>query len=186
MSRYPVRHVVCCLLWVLGSMPVFAQYRELEWVELLPEDDYQALLSAPPVDHGGGDQPGPAQNGLRTRDEAAAVFGSRFEQALVSTAVRGELDGSQVRLPGFVVPLEYDANRNVTEFFLVPYFGACIHVPPPPPNQIIYVAYPEGLTLDSIQKPFWVSGLLTTAVTSNDTALSAYHIDAAAIAPYGD
>lgn len=181
-SRLPSSLPLCLVVLVLLGPCVRADYEALDWVQLLPDSDYQALLSAPPLVHEGGDNGVPAQPLLKT--EASTAFGSAFEQALVSTAVRQELHGREVRLPGFVVPLEYDANQNVTEFFLVPYFGACIHVPPPPPNQIIYVAYPAGLALPSIFEPFSVEGRLVIATTSNDTALSAYRIDAARVLPY--
>lgn len=164
------------LLTIAASNPALGQYKALEWVELLPESDLQALLSAPPINHEGGDFGPPPQPLLRS--EASAFGNSRFDEALLSAQIRPELDGQAVRLPGFVVPLEYDANQNVTEFFLVPYFGACIHVPAPPPNQIIYVSYPQGLELPSIYEPFTVEGKLTTTMTSNTTALSAYRIDA--------
>lgn len=167
------------LLLAVGAA---AQYRDLEWVELLPDADYQALLSAPPIDHGSGDDGSAAP--VLQRPDAALLGGSAFEQAMVSTEVRGELDGAQLRLPGFVVPLEYDANQNVTEFFLVPYFGACIHLPPPPPNQIVHVRYPQGLELPSIYEPYTVAGVLKVELTSNDTGLSAYRIDAASVVPY--
>lgn len=154
----------------------------LEWMDLLPEEDYQALLNAPPINHEGGDS-GDTVPMLKQADPAL-LGGSAFEQAMVSTAVRPELDGQQVRLPGFVVPLEFDVNQNVTEFFLVPYFGACIHLPPPPPNQIVHVLYPQGLELSSIYEPYTVTGRLAAMLTSNETALSAYRIDAAAVEPY--
>jgi hypothetical protein len=48
------------------------------------------------------------------------------------------LDGKNVRIPGFMVPLE-DNSQAVTEFLLVPSPQACIHVPPPPPNQMVLV-----------------------------------------------
>ena len=127
--------ILTALLLATQGNILLAQYRSREWTELLPEADYEALLSAPPINHEGGDT-GPAP--LTRSTPATAFGGSSFEQALVSAEVRPELDGTPVRLPGFVVPLEYDANQNVTEFFLVPYFGACIHMPPPPPNQIIH------------------------------------------------
>jgi hypothetical protein len=179
-------HIAAGLL-VLGAFNApnaQAQYRDLEWTELLPEADLRALLSAPPLNHEGGDS-GPAPQPLQ-RSDPSVFGGSRFEEALVSAATRPELDGEEVRLPGFVVPLEYDANQNVTEFFLVPYFGACIHMPPPPPNQIILVSYPQGLELPSIYEPFTVTGTLTSTLTSNDTALSAYRIDAANVVIYRD
>jgi len=181
--RLRILHILPALLLATLGTTVLAQYRPLEWTELLPEADYKALLSAPPINHEGGDT-GPPPAPLARSEASNAFGGSSFEQALVSAEVRPELDGTPVRLPGFVVPLEYDVNQNVTEFFLVPYFGACIHMPPPPPNQIIHVAYPQGLALPSIYEPYTVEGTLATAITSNDTALSAYRITADRVVEY--
>jgi hypothetical protein len=58
-----------------------------------------------------------------------------------------ELVGREVWVPGFMVPLDDDA-RRVTEFLLVPYFGACVHTPPPPPNQLIHVRTPPGAPVE--------------------------------------
>jgi hypothetical protein len=84
------------------------------------------------------------------------------------------------------VPLEFDDEQTITQFFLVPYFGACIHMPPPPPNQLIYVSYPEGLKLEALYDPFWITGLLKTSLVENETAISAYAIDVNSIMPYTD
>jgi hypothetical protein len=54
-----------------------------------------------------------------------------YQQALVSTDVNENLDGAMIRIPGFVVPLEFDEEQTISQFFLVPYFGACLHMPPP-------------------------------------------------------
>ncbi|MEC8427830.1 MAG: DUF3299 domain-containing protein, partial [Pseudomonadota bacterium] len=70
-----------------------------------------------------------------------------------------------------------DDDQTITEFFLVPFFGACIHVPPPPPNQIIYAKYPVGLKLEALYDPFWITGTLRATITENDMATSAYAID---------
>jgi hypothetical protein len=160
-------------------------YEPLEWVALLPSEDFDALMSAPPLSHDGGDNGGPNQ----LLDSSSFLsttpgLGSRFEAALLSTEVKAELNSKRVELPGFVVPLTYNAEEAVTEFFLVPYFGACIHMPPPPPNQIIFVSYPEGIPLASIFEPYTVQGTLSTSITNNDTALSAYRMDAAKVALY--
>ena len=71
---------------------------------------------------------------------------------MVSTKIIEQLNGQLVRIPGFVVPVEFD-EESITEFFLVPYFGACIHSPPPP-NQIIYVHAPNGLQLNTLYDHF--------------------------------
>jgi len=60
----------------------------------------------------------------------------------------------------------------------VPYPGACIHVPPPPPNQLVLVRYPKGLTLDDIYTPLWVTGTLKVEKVNNDLADAAYALDA--------
>lgn len=81
-------------------------------------------------------------------------------QAEASSVVE-ELDGISVRLPGYVLPLEFDGQK-VTEFFLVPYVGACIHVPPPPPNQMVYVSSSVGIETNGLYDPVWVEGTIST------------------------
>jgi len=68
-----------------------------------------------------------------------------------------ELDGKVVKMPGFMVPLE-DEKKNVTEFLLVPTPQACIHVPPPPPNQMIYVKMNPAVGV--AYGPIWTVGTL--------------------------
>ena len=65
--------------------------------------------------------------------------------------------GDRVRLPGYVVPLDFEGTR-VTGFLLVPYMGACIHVPPPPPNQIVYVRTKEPIEIDEIFEAVYATG----------------------------
>ncbi|MCH1601167.1 MAG: DUF3299 domain-containing protein, partial [Pseudomonadales bacterium] len=60
----------------------------------------------------------------------------------------------------------------------VPFFGACIHVPPPPPNQIIYVKYEQGVELDSLYDAYYVLGELNGQVVRNEMAESAYSLTA--------
>jgi hypothetical protein len=74
-----------------------------------------------------------------------------------ATAVVPELNGQQVKLPGYLLPLEFE-EKKVTEFLLVPWFGACIHTPPPPPNQIVFVTMEEGYGNTEQFAPVWVWG----------------------------
>lgn len=114
-----------------------------------------------------------------------ATTGERsWRDALVSTRVRPEFDNKPIRIAGYIVPQEYDDNMVIRSFFLVPYFGACIHVPPPPPNQIIYVRYPKGLTLENLYTPFWVSGTLKVETVENEMALASYAMDAQRLEEY--
>jgi len=71
------------------------------------------------------------------------------------------LDGQLVRLPGYVLPLEFGAAKKITEFLLVPWVGACIHTPPPPPNQIVHVKLDQAIELDGMFTPVWVTGKMS-------------------------
>ena len=101
-----------------------------------------------------------------------------------SAKVVEKYNNTKVRVPGFIVPLEFDGEQNVTSFFLVPYFGACIHVPPPPPNQMIYVHGAKNLKADMIYSPFWISGTLTTDVMSHDLGQAAYSLKVDSVEEY--
>jgi hypothetical protein len=85
----------------------------------------------------------------------------RFERERRGKAVEASLDGKTVRMPGYVLPLEY-TGRKVREFLLVPWVGACIHTPPPPPNQIVHVRIAKGAEFESegVYTPVWVTGVL--------------------------
>ena len=93
------------------------------------------------------------------------------------------LDGRKVRLPGFVVPLDFDGT-GTSEFLLVPYFGACIHVPPPPPNQIVYVTTQPGYPLQDVFDAVWVTGVISTQAHLNEVGDAGYTMQAATVEPF--
>jgi hypothetical protein len=101
----------------------------------------------------------------------------------------GELDESLVRIPGFIVPLNFtfpapgEPNR-LGEFLLVPYFGACIHSPPPPPNQILYVTSDPPISLDRLWDPITVQGVLRTGRRETELANAAYTLALEKFEPY--
>ena len=85
-------------------------------------------------------------NGEIDADDPRIIALKKLMQELLDLApVNKELQGKIIRLPGFVIPIEHDGDK-ISEFLLVPYHGACIHVPAPPSNQIIYVRVPGGTT----------------------------------------
>jgi len=147
----------------------------VKWEDLMSEADLQAILNAPPVYHDGFGW----DDKLINNPEQEA-----YMQALQSFDVNPELLDKRILIPGFVVPTAYNDDRKVTEFFLVPFFGACIHVPPPPPNQIIHVNYPDGLQLDNYYEAYYVLGTLSGKVVRNDLASSAYSLSAEAVEIY--
>ena len=103
-----------------------------------------------------------------------------------------ELDGKPVKIPGYLLPLEFEGDR-VSEFLLVPYVGACIHTPPPPPNQIVHVKTDDAYTTNgSMYTPVWVNGLMKTEQTQANLDFidgaseipSVYAIQAISVEPY--
>jgi uncharacterized protein len=98
----------------------------------------------------------------------------------------GQLINGEARVPGYMVPLE-DNLFEATEFLLVPYPGACIHVPPPPPNQLVHVTMDGGKTteLRSLYEPVWVQGIVRIGAVQNSYgAVSYFQMTATRIEPY--
>ena len=160
-------------------------FRTIEWTDLIPKEDLDALLNPPESLDDIADGSVEDQIASQMQLAIAQASDSRYQQALMSTQVIPAFDGQSVRVPGFIVPLEFgESEKQVTKFFLVPYFGACIHVPPPPPNQIIYAEFDKGFKLESLYDPFWLSGVIRTTMIENDMATAAYAIKVEQIAPY--
>lgn len=177
-------------LYVLVSLSANASdsqtisYQQLEWTQLMPADDLDALLNPPESLYEIED--GSEQDDLDVFKEGDVEDPetSRYLQALSSSRVIGEFDQKAIRIPGFIVPLTSNAEQNVTEFFIVPYFGACLHMPPPPPNQIIYSTSAQGIKLDSLYEPFWFEGKLIIDSIENSVASSAYRLQLDTVKPY--
>lgn len=92
--------------------------------------------------------------------------------------------GREVKVPGYMVPLE-DWAGEVSEFLLVPYVGACVHTPPPPPNQLVYVRMENGQRVPvSFWNPVWIHGTLTVEETTNLYGSVSFKMAGTSIAPY--
>jgi len=139
----------------------------LSWEKLLPADERGHYDPTPP----------PPVHGYLGEGAPAAIQTGSYH-------VNPKLNGAWVKIPGFVVPLEMNPNGTVREFLLVPYFGACIHVPPPPPNQIVYVKMVAGKGPTSMSDAEWVIGKLTATVEHSELASTAYTLEAVRIEPY--
>ncbi len=110
------------------------------------------------------EQEGIDVDGLLAKRKALAQS-SRQRARSVNTL----LDGQTVRMPGYLLPLEF-SGKEVTEFLLVPYVGACIHTPPPPPNQIVHVKADKPVANVTVFAPIWVTGRMS--ITSATKSLS--------------
>ncbi|WP_105187877.1 DUF3299 domain-containing protein [Pseudoalteromonas sp. T1lg48] len=120
-----------------------------------------------------------------TRNSAASHEGAdqNWVQPNLDAPVVQKYNGKTVSLPGFVVPLEGDS-EVITEFLLVPYFGACIHVPPPPPNQIVHVTMADGVPIESLYDAIVVTGVMSAESWSGDIAKTGYKIKGIGVAPF--
>jgi len=95
-----------------------------------------------------------------------------------------DLDGERIRIPGYVVPFDFDPKQRHAEFLFVPYMGACIHTPPPPPNQIIFVRADPAIPVVDIWAPYWLEGTLTAEQALSDLGDAAYALSLESLSPY--
>ncbi len=136
--------------------------KEIFWEDLIPQGHVQIDTQAQ-ANHEGSEQ--------------------NWVQPELDAPVVEALNGQSVSLPGFVVPLEGDS-EVITEFLLVPYFGACIHVPPPPPNQIVHVTVKGGVPIESLYDAIVVTGVISTETWSGEIAQVGYKMKAVGVAPF--
>ena len=179
--------LIVSLSLLVSSPHALAQtYTEIEWIELMPKDDLDALLNPPEylneITDGSEQDSLEALGSIEATDEQA----KRYQSALESMAVIESFDGKNIRLPGFVVPLENNEEQKVTEFFIVPYFGACLHMPPPPPNQMIFARSAEGIELESLYDAFWFEGTVRIKTMKNELGTAAYTLELANMTLYED
>lgn len=106
----------------------------------------------------------------------------QFRSGTMSDTLR-KLNGIRVRVPGFIVPLD-DFQETAKEFLLVPYFGACVHEPPPPPNQMVYVAMNSGSARFTMWEPVWIEGTLSVSKYQSIYGAAGFRMKAERVLPY--
>lgn len=169
----------------------------------IAEDDAPLRATPPPP---GPNLPDPDQNGIITinwDDLLPEGEMERIEELYAASAVMTQMDhfggqmpqigtfnvepaliGQTVRMPGYILPLDYQPGGDITEFLLVPYFGACVHTPPPPPNQIVYVTSEEPVRVERLWAAVWVTGVMTADRHMNDLGDAAYTMQLIGHEPY--
>jgi len=147
--------------------------REIGWEELMPEGEEERLAEL-------------YQQQMAMLYSGGIVEGSSADvaQQFGTFNTVPELDGVRVRIPGYTVPFEYGADAKIREFLLVPYYGACLHAPPPPPNQTVFVASNDAITLKDLAMAVWIEGTLKTERQDTELAGAAYTIEMDRIEPY--
>lgn len=180
----PVRQRVRRCLWWAGltAIALFwsvrpgadpAAFAAVAWAAEAPRRD--ALLPLP----------GPAGD---TEDDVITIDwrllrGLDFRKGVKSDTLRW-LDGRRVRLPGFIVPLE-DFQERAKEFLLVPYFGACVHLPPPPPNQMVYATLRSEQPMATFY-PVWIEGTLRITNFKSPYGIAGFRMQVTRMTPYED
>jgi hypothetical protein len=141
-------------------------YREIGWEELMPEGEEERLAQ------------------LYQQQMAMLYSGGPIaEGSAADTMIQigtfntvKELNETKIRIPGYTVPFEYGANAEISEFLLVPYYGACLHAPPPPPNQTVFAMTDEPIKLRDLAQAVWIEGTMYTQTQESELADAAYTI----------
>lgn len=141
------------------------------WRDLMPDEELDALRAL---------NEGEADPSLMGQ----FLGNSPIENQSGTFNVVEDLDGVVARMPGYILPLDFAEHGEAREFLLLPFHGACVHYPPPPPNQIVYLRSAEPVRFNSLWEPVWVEGRLSVERVDTDLAASAYSMVLRSVTPY--
>ena len=147
-------------------------YREVGWDDLLPKG-WDPMASFKGLD----------LSKMKDSDPRADEAMRNLRRAWDAAPANEDMNGAKVRIAGFLVPLEW-GDKKLKEFLLVPYFGACIHVPPPPVNQIIHVVADTPAKGMQAMEAVWVEGTLEVALADTTMGKSSYKMKARSVTKY--
>jgi hypothetical protein len=156
---------------ITNDVHVKETYKKIEWEDLMPKNwDPEKYM--------------PDFDSMEDGDPFAALVLEEMKFAMSHAPAVQSFNNVNVRIWGFVAPIEYKGEQ-ITEFLLVPYFGGCIHVPPPPSNQIIYIKSNNALPTDvSEMSVVWVEGKLEVNHNSSNIGDSSYFMKADHVGNY--
>ena len=138
--------------------------REITWDDLIPNGvPYSEII------------------GEGQRDTQQDTWLPEFDQN--GSKLNHDLNGAYIKIPGYIIPID-QTTRGVTSFVLVPYVGACIHTPPPPPNQLIFAQSAVPWNQDNLWNAVWVTGNLSHEIQTTDVAETGYALSAEKIEIY--
>ena len=147
-------------------------YKETNWDDLLPKEwDPMKVINELKLDK------------LKDSDPKAMEAMEKLKRMWSDAPSNPAMNGKPIRIAGFMVPLEW-GKREVKEFLLVPYFVACIHVPPPPANQIIHVVADKPFKAKEDMDAVWVNGIIELATSKTDMGDSGYRLRARKVEAY--
>jgi uncharacterized protein len=146
--------------------------REIKWEELSPKD-WDPFAAIRDLNFAT----------LKDSDPKAMEALSKLTDARNKAPVVPELAGQSVKISGFIIPLT-KVKDEVHDFLLVPYFGACIHTPPPPSNMVLHVIpdkpFKGGVAMDAVT----VSGTLSIERTESPWGTAGYKLSGRQVVKY--
>lgn len=160
------RHMIASGLFAAASArPALAEtLLEIGWDDLIPPGvPYPEIIGEGDLDE--------------VNDTWSPIFDAN------ATKLNERLNGALIRIPGFILPLEMGA-KGVTDFILVPYLGACIHTPPPPPNQLIFATVKDPWPSEELWAPVWAVGTMHTQLQSTELAQTGYALSVESLEIY--
>jgi len=182
------------MVLVLGATTVLAAERDLttiEWEDLMPPTPEGDTLSLKDLseawDGAKVDAPDDGSDVIDMSDPRASQ-GETSHQGNIrppqeNAPLVKKYEGKKIKLAGYIIPLDFEATK-VRKFLLVPYVGACIHVPPPPTNQVVYVESMKAIAVSGLFDPVYVTGKMSLVSSKTVLAEAGYRIDATEIVPY--
>ncbi len=157
--------------------------RILEWDEMMPEGYVESLLKL-------SDNNGFSASDTFSFDDDTEEAQNAYDElraTLASAPIVPTLNNQRVKIAGFIVPLDFDFDTETFEsFLLVPYFGACIHTPPPPSNQIVHVSSSVKLNQEWLDYAVWVSGTLSTQSKDSQQGFAGYSMQDIILEEYSE
>ncbi|MFC4698678.1 DUF3299 domain-containing protein [Glaciecola siphonariae] len=153
----------------------------IQWSQLLPPNEkqilqqYQQQQASTPTEF--------ADNILLS---LRASVDEEYSAAMNSINSVDTFDGKAVSIAGFIVPIDYAEDKSLSNIFIVPYYGACLHFPPPPPNQIIFAQLGKGFTEFELTQAYRLRGIMRRGLFEDPLGTSAYILDVVSIEPFAD
>ena len=148
-------------------------YPEMDWEKLIPPNweplkDFKSLNFS----------------GMSDNDPRAIAALRKLQKAWKNAPLNPAIQQEKITISGFIVPLDSSDSSTIEEFLLVPYFGACIHVPPPPSNQVIHVVPEKPLKGFQIMDPVTVQGVLAPSHIDTPLGSAGYQMSGKSVTPY--
>jgi hypothetical protein len=170
---FAVYCIFCYSVPALGEVTQHP-YQDTQWEELVPKSwRPEKAFEGLDIDN--------LPDGDPRVEKAYEAFMAEWTKA----PANNEMNGKRIKIPGFVAPLDWENDAALKEFLLVPYFGACIHMPPPPANQIIYVKMDKPFKGINSMDAIWAYGTIFVEKNdSGDMGASSYSIKIDKMEPY--